>query len=119
MSLMEVLAIVLGLAILALILWALRRGEFDDETPKYEMLGVQPPEQPIRPSGDRLTIESRIVRVGLVGATFYYASRMGWDMAPAWLLALAGLFLLVTGVWGRDPISTRLRRGRHSNAPPV
>lgn len=111
MAVMEILGILLGMFVLGLVVLALRRGEFDDETPKYEMLGMEPPPRPVRRPG-RLSIENRIIRLGLVGAAFYYAARIGWESAPAWLLAVLGAYFVVTGLWGRDPFPRARRDSR-------
>lgn len=68
------------------------------------MLGISPPEaKPERRPG-RLGVEDRIVRLGLVGASLYYAARIGWTHPVGLLLGLMGVYLLITGLLGRDPI---------------
>ena len=112
MSPLEVLAVLLGVGMLVLILLALSRREFDSERPKYEMLGQEPPAQvPARPVG-RLGPEDRIVRLGLVGAAFYYAARLDWMSVVGIVLSLVGIYLLMTGLLGRDPIYRLLKRPR-------
>jgi hypothetical protein len=54
----NLLGVLLGVGALALIVLAIFRGEFREiETPKYEMLGREPPQEarpaPARPLGDR------------------------------------------------------------------
>jgi hypothetical protein len=62
----NLLGVLLGVGALALIVLAISRGEFREiETPKYEMLGREPPQEarPARPG--RLGIEDRIICLGL------------------------------------------------------
>lgn len=94
-----------ALGALAIIVLALKRGELSDlERPKYEMMGLSPPtERPKRQAG-RLGIEDRVIRLGLVGASLYYASRVGWTRPLGITLGLLGAYLLVTGLLGRDPL---------------
>ncbi len=100
-----VVAAVLGAGVLVLAALAWRRGEFDAEVPKYEMLGVDPPAPArARPEGSDLGITDRVVRLGLLGAVLHYASAAGWVTGPGVVLSLAGLWLAVTGLKGRDPL---------------
>ncbi|GEM_PF-1282580 len=108
MEAVELLGIVLGLGILLFLVVALFRGELRDlERPKYEMLGLAPPPpeaQRERVPG-RLGVEDRVIRLGLVGAAFYYAgARLGWTHPVGILLGVLGLYLLLTGLVGRDPL---------------
>ncbi len=104
----ELLGIALGLGVLLLIGVAVLRGEFRDiERPKYEMLGLAPPEverERERVPG-RLGIEDRVIRLGLTGASLYYAgARLGWDHPLGIALGAVGGYLLLTGLVGRDPL---------------
>ena len=105
MAPVEILGIVLGVGVLLLIVVALLRGELRDiERPKYEMLGISPPEaRPERVAG-RVGIEDRVVRLGLTGASLYYASRLGWETPLGIVLGVLGVYLLLTGLLGRDPL---------------
>ncbi len=104
-------AVLLGVIILILIATALRRGEFDAETPKYEMLGRRPPAATQQVSGDSsLGITDRVVRLGLLGAVFHYAAVAGWTTVPGLALCVAGIWLAATGLFGRDPLVGWLRR---------
>jgi len=106
MAPMEILGIVLGLGVLLLIVVALFRGELRDiERPKYEMLGLTPPEARRERVPGRLGIEDRVIRLGLVGAAFYYAgARLGFGHPLGVLLGALGAYLLITGLVGRDPL---------------
>jgi len=107
------LAVVLGVVILALFAVALRRGEFDSEAPKYEMLGMTPPPDPTPEPGQRgLGVTDRVVRLGLLGAIFHYAGTMGWTTPAGVILSLGGIWLAVTGATGADPIAGWLRARR-------
>lgn len=112
MWVLEVVVALLGVGILFMLLLALRRGEFDNEAPKYEMLGMEPPEtvEPL-PPGVLNPIE-RIIRLGLIGALFYYAARVGWGDPLGIVLAAVGAYVTVTGLWGKDPFY-RWLRARH------
>lgn len=102
---LHLVGILLGLGVLLLIALALFRGELRDmERPKYEMLGQEPPEAvaPKRPG--RLGIEDRVIRLGLVGASLYYAARLGWVHPGGIALGVLGVYLLLTGLSGRDPL---------------
>lgn len=103
------LGVLLGLGVLLLVIVAVVRGELRDlEGPKYEMLGVAPPEErPERVPG-RIGVEDRIVRLGLVGAAFYYAAQAGWTRTLGMALAALGTYLLITGLVGRDPLYRRM-----------
>jgi hypothetical protein len=113
---LNLVGILLGLGVLLLIVLAVSRGELRDlERPKYEMLGLEPPEElPERRPG-RLGIEDRVIRLGLVGASFYYAGRLGWAEPAGIALVMVGAYLLVTGLLGRDPIY--LLKGWDSRSP--
>jgi hypothetical protein len=101
----ELLGIVLGLGVLLLIVVALFRGELRDiERPKYEMLGISPPEVERERIPGRLGVEDRVLRLGLVGASLYYASRVGWTHPVGIVLGTVGVYLLITGLIGRDPL---------------
>jgi len=113
---LNLVGILLGLGVLLLIVIAISRGELRDlERPKYEMLGLEPPEElPERIPG-RLGIEDRVIRLGLVGASFYYAGRLGWVEAGGIALVAIGTYLLITGILGRDPFY--LLKGWDSRSP--
>lgn len=101
---LNLLGIILGLSVLILIVLAVSRGEFRDiERPKYEMLGLAPPDkgEQERVRG-RLGVEDRVIRVGLVGAAVYYAARAGWSHPLGLSLLAAAGYLLVTGLTGWD-----------------
>ncbi len=106
MESIEILGIVLGLGVLLLIVVALFRGELRDlEKPKYEMLGLTPPEAKKEHVPGRLGVEDRVIRLGLVGASFYYAgARLGWAHPVGIVLGVLGTYLLITGLLGRDPL---------------
>ncbi len=101
---MEIVVALLGLCVLGLLVIAVRRREFDSEAPKYEMLGQSPPQKTPRLPAGKLSPVDRIVRLGLIGAAFYYASRVGWATPLGIALAVIGLYVAVTGLWGRDPL---------------
>jgi len=103
MWILEAVVVVLGVGILGMVLLALRRGEFDSEAPKYEMLDMAPPEtlEPLPPGA--LSPSERIIRLGLIGAAFYYTARIGWDDPLGIVLAAIGAYITVTGLWGKDP----------------
>ncbi len=117
MSALEIAAVLLGLGILALIVLGLTRGEFDAEAPKYEMLGLEPPVPPQSAhAAGRLGPVDRVVRLGLIGAAFYYAARWGWASPLGVVLSLIGVYVTVTGLWGKDPVYrllARTKRARH------
>jgi hypothetical protein len=99
----NLLGILLGLGVLALIALAVFRGELHNlEKPKYEMLGQAPPaeSQPAQPG--RLGIEDRIIRLGICGAAGYYASHLGWQTPLGLLLILISLYTGATGLIARD-----------------
>jgi hypothetical protein len=99
----NLLGVLLGVGALALIVLAIFRGEFREiETPKYEMLGREPPQEarPARPG--RLGIEDRIIRLGLAIAGGYYASRFGLGTLGGVVLAVLALYLGVTALLARD-----------------
>ena len=100
------LAIVVGVATIVFVLIAYLKGEFSRmEDPKYEMLGLEKPDRSIEIVRGRIGVEDRIIRLGLVGAAFYYSTRIGgWEVLPGMLLSIFGAYLFVTGIWGRDPI---------------
>lgn len=108
----ELLGIALGLGVLLLIVAALFRGELRDiEKPKYEMLGLTPPPPPSPAERERgrvpgrLGIEDRVIRLGLVGAAFYYGgARLGFGHPLGVALGVLGGYLLLTGLVGRDPL---------------
>lgn len=111
------LAVLLGIAILALFALALRRGEFDSEAPKYEMLGMAPAPESTPEPGDRaLGVTDRVVRLGLLGAVFHYAGAAGWTTPAGVVLSLGGVWLIATGATGRDPIVGWLRSRRAGRA---
>jgi len=102
---LNVLGVLLGLGALVIIVLALNRGELSDlERPKYEMMGLSPPTQRPERRPGRLGIEDRVIRLGLVGASFYYAARAGWTQPLGITLGLLGVYLLATGLLGRDPL---------------
>jgi hypothetical protein len=99
----NLLGVLLGVGALALIVLAISRGEFREiETPKYEMLGREPPQEarPARPG--RLGIEDRIICLGLAIAGGYYASRFGLGTLGGVVLAVLALYLGVTALLARD-----------------
>ena len=99
------LTAVVGIGTVLFILIAFLRGEFKDmETPKYEMLDMPKPEATQEKIPGRIGIEDRVIRLGLVGAAFYYSARVGPDSEISTLLTLIGAYLLVTGIFGDDPI---------------
>ncbi|ROO27294.1 hypothetical protein SAOR_08835 [Salinisphaera orenii MK-B5] len=104
MGFWEAIALATGAGIVILFLAALRHEEFDAEAPKYEMLGLPVPTRPPRRGSGRLGPTDRIVRLGAIGAAFYYAGHFGWGEPVGLVLALVGLYLSVTGLFGRDPI---------------
>jgi len=110
MSPLEWLAVVLGVSIVALILIALRRGEFDREAAKYEMLDMSQPAKTLTLPPGRLNPTDRIVRLGLIGACFYYAARIGWTDPVGIALAVVGAYASLTGLWGKDPLYYLWRR---------
>lgn len=101
---MDIVGVLLGVCALALLLVAVKRREFDAEAPKYEMLGQSPPQETPRLPAGKLSPVDRIVRLGLIGAAFYYAWRVGWATPLGILLIVIGLYATVTGLWGRDPL---------------
>ncbi len=105
MTPLEWLAAGLGVSIVGLILVGLRRGEFDTEKPKYDMLGLPTPEPEsavvVKPG--KLSPTDRITRLGLIGACFYYASRVGWGDPVGIVLVVVGTYAALTGFWGKDP----------------
>lgn len=103
MGLWELIAIALAITIVLLLFVALSRNEFDSEAPKYEMLGLKPPANPPRLAAGHLGPTDRIIRLGAIGAAFYYAGRFGWAEPAGLLLAVFGLYLLLTGLLGLDP----------------
>lgn len=104
MGLWEAMAVLTGLVVVFLILAATSRREFDGETPKYEMLGWTPPEHGPAPAPGRLGPTDRIVRLGSLGTAFYYAGEIGWLHPLGLALATAGVYFLLTGLLGRDPV---------------
>lgn len=104
MTPIEIAAVLLGVGALLLIAIAVQRREFDAEAPKYEMLGQSPPPKTPRLPAGKLSPADRIVRLGLIGAAFYYASRVGWTTPLGIALAVIGLYATATGLWGRDPL---------------
>lgn len=109
---MEIAAALLGVGALLLIAIAVQRREFDAEAPKYEMLGQSPPQEPPRPPAGKLSPVDRTVRLGLIGAAFYYASRVGWAAPLGIALVVIGLYAAATGLWGRDPLYLWWARAR-------
>lgn len=103
MTPLEWLAVLLGVSVVGLILAATRRGEFDAETPKYEMLDIPSPKKVPALAPGRLSPTDRIVRLGLIGACFYYAARLGWGDPIGVILGIVGTYSALTGLWGRDP----------------
>lgn len=114
MSIWEGMAVLTGLVALFLVLAATARREFDGEAPKYEMLGRTPPEQPPPLPPGRLGPTDRIVRLGSLGAAFYYAGEIGWLHPLGAALAAVGTYFAITGLTGFDPIY-RLGRGLSGN----
>jgi len=108
----EIAAVLLGVGALLLIAIAVQRREFDAEAPKYEMLGQTPPKEAPRLPAGKLSPVDRIVRLGLIGAAFYYASRMEWTTPLGILLIVIGSYATVTGLWGRDPLYLWWARAR-------
>jgi len=108
----EIFAVILGLAILAGFLLAVARHEFDNEAPKYEMLGLSAPAHPRRLAAGRLGPTDRILRLGVLGAVFMWAAQLGWLQPSGLLLAAAGLYLSATGLSGRDPLLAWIARRR-------
>ncbi len=101
----SLLGALLGIAILVFIILAIFRGELSKmEHPKYEMLGLTPPAPAIERVRGRIGIEDRIIRLGLVGPCFYYASRFGWSTFIGIALGAIGTYVLITGIAARDPI---------------
>jgi hypothetical protein len=97
--------ILLGASVLIFIILAVSRGELSNlESAKYEMLDMSPPDKAVERKSGRIGIEDRIIRLGLVGAAFYYASRFGWSNLLGISLGILGSYLLLTGLFGRDPI---------------
>lgn len=103
MTPLEWLAVGLGVSVVGLIMAAMRRSEFDAEAPKYEMLDVPPPEKVSVLAPGKLSPTDRIVRLGLIGACFYYAARVGWGDPVGIVLGIVGTYSALTGLWGRDP----------------
>lgn len=106
MDLISIFGLLMGVAVLVFIILAVFRGELSDqERAKYEMLGISPPEETAERKPGRIGIEDRIIRLGLVGAAFYYAAaRIGWENPAGIALAVLASYLLLTGIVGRDPI---------------
>lgn len=107
---LDLVAIALGMAAILLgVLLVVGRTTWD-ESPKYEMLGQQPPERTVRPRvPGRMGVEDRLVRVGVaVVALYYAASRLGFGEPVGWLLGLVGLYLAGTCALGRDLLYRRL-----------
>lgn len=102
---LNLLGILLGLGALLLIALAVFRGELSElERPKYDMLGQEPPVVTAPKRAGRLGIEDRVIRLGLVGALFYYATQLGWVQWSGIALGVLGAYLLLTGLVGRDPV---------------
>ncbi|OGF53118.1 MAG: hypothetical protein A2Z21_06925 [Candidatus Fraserbacteria bacterium RBG_16_55_9] len=113
---LNLFGILLGVGVLLLIALAVFRGELSDsERPKYEMLGQEPPSIRVPARPGRLGVEDRVIRLGLVGASFYYSSQLGWAEASGIALGMLGAYLLLTGLVGRDPVYRW--RGWDSRAP--
>jgi len=105
MDLVTSLTAIIGIGIVIFILFAFLRGEFRNmETPKYEMLNIEKPEITHEKIPGRIGVEDRIIRIGLVGAGFYYAARIGHESEIATVLSAIALYLLITGLFGDDPI---------------
>lgn len=108
-SLLIILVLVTSAAVL---LWAVRRGQFrDTERAKYEMLGTAP--TPVQAKGRGWAnqgVEDRILRVCVAMVLFYYGfARLGVPSAGGVILALAGVYLAVTGLAGYDPLYRLLK----------
>lgn len=114
MGIWEGLAALTGLVVLFLVLAATARREFDGEAPKYEMLGLEPPENPPPLPPGRLGPTDRIVRLGSLGAAFYYAGELGWLHPVGAALAAIGAYFAITGLSGFDPLY-RLGRRLYGN----
>lgn len=104
MTALEWLAVLLGVGVVGLIMAAIRRGEFDSETPKYEMLNLPSPQKAPALAPGKLSPTDRIVRLGLLGACFYYAARVGWGDPVGITLGIVGTYSALTGLWNRDPL---------------
>lgn len=109
---MDLIVALLGVSVLALLVIAVKRREFDAEAPKYEMLGQSPPQDTPRLPAGKLSPVDRTVRLGLIGAAFYYATGLGWTTPLGIALAVIGAYATVTGLWGHDPLYLWWERAR-------
>jgi hypothetical protein len=60
----------------------------------------------------RLTHTDRIIRLGLIGALFYYAGRPGWQEPGGTMLAVIGIHCAIMGCLARGPIYRLRANGR-------